>query len=41
MGFDGCWLKTGVAPKISTARVPKRRVHEALLRSLIAALRSI
>src|SRR5260221_10839564 len=40
-GFDDCWLKVGVAPKISAAKVPKSRVHEALLRSLIADLRSI
>src|SRR6516165_143858 len=38
MGFDDCWLKARLAPKISTAKVPKRTVREALLRSLIADL---
>src|SRR5262249_18648592 len=41
MGFDDCWLKARLAPKISTAKVPKRTVYEALLRSLIADLRFI
>src|SRR5262245_31171778 len=38
MGFDDCWLKARPAPKLSTAKSPKRTVHETLLRSLTADL---
>src|SRR5262245_30787339 len=41
MGFEGCWLKVGLALKISRAKVPNRTVHETLSRSLMADLRFI